>query len=150
MLAAWKNYLAHDNAGRGFLLIGHSQGSKMLTRLIADEIDGKPEQARLIGAIIPGTEVEVPDGKLVGGSFAHVPLCSHAGELGCVIVYSTYPADRPMAAVVRASGRPASPASPSPASTPALSPAFRRSTPTFPFMAHCGTSSGPISRSCPA
>ncbi len=101
VLAAWKNYLAHDNAGRGFVLIGHSQGSKMLTRLIADEIDGKPEQARLIGAIIPGTEVEVPDGKLVGGSFAHVPLCSHAGELGCVIVYSTYPADRPMAAGAR-------------------------------------------------
>ena len=99
--AAWKSYLAHDNAGRGFVLIGHSQGSKMLARLIADEIDGKSEQARLVGAIIPGTNVDVPDGKLVGGSFAHVPLCSHTGETGCVIVYSTYPADRPMAADAR-------------------------------------------------
>ena len=101
VLAAWKRYLAHDNVGRGFVLIGHSQGSKLLARLIADAIDGKPEQARLVGAIIPGTNVEVPDGKLVGGSFAHVSLCTRSGEVGCVIAYSTYPADRPMVADAR-------------------------------------------------
>ena len=96
VLAAWKSYLAHDNGGRGFVLIGHSQGSKMLARLIADEIDNKPEQARLVGAIIPGTNVDVPVGKLVGGSFKHVPLCTRSGETGCAIVYSSYPADRPI------------------------------------------------------
>ena len=108
VLAAWKSYLAHDNAGRGFMLIGHSQGSKLLARLIADEIDGKPEQARLVGAIIPGTNVEVPDGKVVGGSFAHVPLCTRAGETGCVIAYSTYPADKPIPSDARfgATGKP--------------------------------------------
>jgi Protein of unknown function (DUF3089) len=95
--AAWKSYLANDNAGRGVVLIGHSQGAKMLARLIADEIDGKPVQARFVGAIIPGTQVDVPEGKLVGGSFAHVPLCARSGETGCVIAYSTYPADRPLA-----------------------------------------------------
>ena len=31
---AWNYYLAHDNKGRGFVLIGHSQGSYILTRLL--------------------------------------------------------------------------------------------------------------------
>ena len=41
---AWNYYLAHDNQGRGFVLIGHSQGSYILTRLIREEIDGKPSR----------------------------------------------------------------------------------------------------------
>ena len=101
VLAAWRSYLAHDNDGRGVVLIGHSQGSKMLARLIADEIDGKPEQKQLVGAIIPGTTIEVPLGKTVGGSFAHVPLCTRPDETGCVIAYSSYPANRPMASDAR-------------------------------------------------
>jgi pimeloyl-ACP methyl ester carboxylesterase len=31
---AWKYYLEHDNQGRGVVLIGHSQGSGVLTQLI--------------------------------------------------------------------------------------------------------------------
>ncbi|HIG43367.1 MAG TPA: DUF3089 domain-containing protein, partial [Gammaproteobacteria bacterium] len=37
---AWRYYLKHDNDGRGVVLIGHSQGSGVLTGLIASEIDG--------------------------------------------------------------------------------------------------------------
>ncbi len=39
---AWKYYLEHDNRGRGFVLIGHSQGSYVLAELIRQEIDGRP------------------------------------------------------------------------------------------------------------
>jgi hypothetical protein len=39
-LDAWKYYLEHDNQGRGVVLIGHSQGSGVLTQLIKNEIDG--------------------------------------------------------------------------------------------------------------
>src|SRR5579862_4742748 len=51
---AWNYYLEHDNHGRGFVLIGHSQGSFILTRLIREEIDGKPVASRMVSAIIPG------------------------------------------------------------------------------------------------
>src|SRR5215472_6707767 len=45
---AWNYYLEHDNKGRGYVLIGHSQGSFILDDLIRQEIDGKPIQSRLI------------------------------------------------------------------------------------------------------
>ena len=87
---AWKYYLDHDNKGRGFVLIGHSQGSFVLAELIRQEIDGKPVQARMVSAILPGATMAVPRGKDVGGSFQHVPFCHSASETGCVIAYSSF------------------------------------------------------------
>ena len=72
---AWNSYLQHDNKGRGFVLVAHSQGSFILNRLIREEIDGKPIQSRMLSAILLGTTLAVPKGKDVGGSFQHVPLC---------------------------------------------------------------------------
>ena len=69
VLAAWNYYLAHDNQGRGVVLVGHSQGSGVLTRLIKEEIDGKPVQGKLISAILMGTSLPVPKGADVGGAF---------------------------------------------------------------------------------
>jgi hypothetical protein len=90
ILDAWKYYVEHDNKGRGFVLIGHSQGSFILNELIRQEIDGKPIQSRLISAILLGTTVAVPKGKDVGGTFAHVPLCHSETQTGCVITYASY------------------------------------------------------------
>ncbi len=45
---AWNEYLAHDNHGRGVVLIGHSQGSLVLTALIQNEIEGKPVEKRIV------------------------------------------------------------------------------------------------------
>ena len=76
-LAAWRNYLATRNHGRPFVLIGHSQGSLMLQMLIAREIESNPAvAARMKLAIMPGFNVLVPQGKLVGGTFKKTPLCS--------------------------------------------------------------------------
>jgi Protein of unknown function (DUF3089) len=90
--AAWRHYLAHDNGGRGVVLIGHSQGSRILARLIAHEIEGQPEQRFLAGALLLGFNVEVPEGKDVGGTFKAIPLCRAAGQSGCVVAYETFPA----------------------------------------------------------
>jgi len=92
---AWREYLARDNRGRGVVLIGHSQGSGLLTQLIAREIDGKPEQARLVSAILMGTSLQVPPGADVGGSFKRVPLCHAASQVGCVIAFASFRADSP-------------------------------------------------------
>jgi hypothetical protein len=92
---AWKHYLANDNQGRGVVLIGHSQGSGVLTQLIRNEIDGKPIQERIVSAMLLGTNVVVPKGKDVGGSFQSMPLCRAANQTGCVIAYVTFRANVP-------------------------------------------------------
>ncbi len=93
--AAWRHYLATDNAGRGVVLIGHSQGAGILARLIAAEIDGNPEQGRLVSAILPGADIEVPQNASVGGSFTAMPLCASATSIGCVIAWSAFRAETP-------------------------------------------------------
>jgi hypothetical protein len=98
---AWKHYLANDNQGRGVVLIGHSQGSGVLTQLIRNEIDGKPDQERIISALLLGTNVAVPKGKDVGGAFQHMPLCRSASQTGCVIAYVSFRADVPPPATSR-------------------------------------------------
>ena len=58
----------------------------MLQMLISREIETNPAvAARMKLAIMPGFNVIVPQGKLVGGTFKKMPLCSHPGETGCVI-----------------------------------------------------------------
>jgi hypothetical protein len=90
VLDAWKYYLEHDNQGRGVVLIGHSQGSGVLTQLIRNEIDGKPIQDRIVSAMLLGTNVAVPKGKDVGGAFQKMPLCRASNQTGCVISYVTF------------------------------------------------------------
>jgi hypothetical protein len=94
--AAWDDYLAHDNHGRGVILIGHSQGSFVLTKLIADQVDPNPAVRKLlVSALLLGGNVMVPDGKDVGGSFQHVPVCSSQTQTGCVVAYSAFPSAPP-------------------------------------------------------
>jgi hypothetical protein len=95
VLDAWNYYLEHDNKGRGVVLIGHSQGSGVLTQLIKNEIDGKPVQSRIISALLLGTNLPVPKGKDVGGAFQHMPLCHAADQTGCVITYASFRATAP-------------------------------------------------------
>jgi Protein of unknown function (DUF3089) len=87
---AFNNYIQNDNKGRGFVLVGHSQGSFILAELIRQEIEGKPVQARMVSAILLGTVIGVPKGKDVGGSFKSVPLCHTASQIGCVITFASY------------------------------------------------------------
>lgn len=89
--AAFADYLRHDNHGRGFVLIGHSQGSFVLRRLIADDVDGKPAvRKRMLSAILLGGDVLVRRGRGIGGDFTHIPACRSATQLGCVIAFSTF------------------------------------------------------------
>ncbi len=91
VLAAWQYYLAHDNAGRGVVFIGHSQGSSMLIRLLRSQVDPSPAERRLlVSAIILGGNVEVPVGQGVGGSFQNIPACNSTSATGCVVAYSSF------------------------------------------------------------
>ena len=91
VLAAWRDYLGRDNRGRGVVLVGHSQGAILLQRLIAEEIDGRPVQARLVAAFLAGDpSLPVPAGARVGGAFKSTPLCAAAAQTGCVYVWADY------------------------------------------------------------
>jgi hypothetical protein len=92
---AWNYYLQHDNQGRGVVLIGHSQGSMVLTELIKREVDGKPIQKQLISAMLLGTSLPVPRDKDVGGAFQQLPLCRNSKQIGCVITYASFRSDAP-------------------------------------------------------
>jgi hypothetical protein len=94
---AFQDYLAHYNHGRGFVLIGHSQGSFVLRQMIARDIDNKPAvRMRLLSAILLGGNVLVKKGSDVGGDFKHVRACHSAQQLGCVVAFSTF--DTPIVA----------------------------------------------------
>ncbi len=92
---AFRYYLENDNAGRGFVLVGHSQGSFILTALVAQEIDGQPVQDRLVSALLLGAEPTVARGQDVGGSFRSIPLCRAAGQTGCLIAFSAFRSTAP-------------------------------------------------------
>lgn len=93
--SAFRNFLETRNKGRPYVLIGHSQGSWLLQTLIAREIEGKPAAKTMALAIIPGFNVLVPSGKLVGGTFKSTPLCSRTGQRGCVVSYVSYRTNNP-------------------------------------------------------
>jgi hypothetical protein len=106
MRSAWREYLAKHNHGRGFVLLGHSQGSFLLRKLITEEIDKRPAvRRRLVSALLLGGDVTVRKGKDAGGDFKNVRACRSARQLGCVVAYSSYgdtpPADSLFARVAR-------------------------------------------------
>ena len=93
---AWKDYLANDNNGRGVVLIGHSQGARTLTALLAKSIEKDAgARDRLVSALLIGGDVTVATGKDVGGSFTDVPACRTPGQAGCVVAYSSFLAPPP-------------------------------------------------------
>ena len=96
MRAAWRSYLERYNGGRGVVLIGHSQGTFVLRRLIAEEIDRRPKvRRRLVSALLLGGNVLVRKGRDSGGDFEHVRACRSDRQVGCVVAFSTFNAPVP-------------------------------------------------------
>ena len=95
---AFTRYLDHDNGGRPFALIGHSQGAALLKRLVAERIDGRPIARRMVKAMLIGSNVEVAAGVEMGGDFHSTPLCRRATQTGCVVTYASFRAERPVPA----------------------------------------------------
>jgi hypothetical protein len=82
--AAFNDYLRHDNKGRGFVLIGHSQGSFVLKQLIADTIDKRPAvRRRMVSALLLG-------GNVTDKAYKHVHACARPGQTGCVVAWSMF------------------------------------------------------------
>jgi pimeloyl-ACP methyl ester carboxylesterase len=88
---AFRTYLRKYNHGRGFVLIGHSQGSFVLRQLVAQEVDRKASvRKRLVSAILLGGNVLVKKGSDRGGDFRNVRTCRSSKQLHCVVAFSTF------------------------------------------------------------
>lgn len=96
VLDAFKQYVANESDGRGFVLIGHSQGAAVLNRLIAEEIDDEPAlRDRLVSALLLGWNLAVPEGEIVGGAFQNVPLCEADDETACAVAFVSFRSTAP-------------------------------------------------------
>ncbi len=89
---AFKYYLAHYNKGRGFVLMGHSQGSFVLRQMIATIVDPSAKlRKQMIAAALLGGNVAVGTGATgTGGDFKHIPVCKSDKSVGCVEGFSTF------------------------------------------------------------
>jgi len=88
---AFLHYMATYNRGRKIVLVGHSQGAQMLTRLVQRYFDADPTmRAQLLVAILLGGEIQVPEGRASGATFANVPLCTTALQTGCVVAFRSH------------------------------------------------------------
>jgi hypothetical protein len=85
VLAAWRDYLAHWNGGRGVTLIGHSQGSYVLERLLREQ--SATVKPVLVSALLLGGGVDVTRADRVDGGF---PGCRSRTQTGCVVAYSSW------------------------------------------------------------
>jgi len=91
VLAAWQEYMRKHNNGRGVVLVSHSQGTFMLERLVAEQIDpSRKARKKLISALLLGGNITVAEGSDVGGSFQNVRTCHSKRQLGCVVAFSTF------------------------------------------------------------
>ena len=95
VIAAFDHYIAEENDGRPFVLIGHSQGTRMLSMLVKDRIDGQALQDRMLSAMLIGYNVEAPSGARVGGSFDSVTACTSPDQTGCVVTYVSFRENMP-------------------------------------------------------
>ena len=91
VLDSFKQYMGNDNKGRGFILIGHSQGAQHLIQLIAETIENDEYLLQhLVSAHLIGLPLRKPVGADIGGDFQQVPVCRTSDQTGCAVNYSTY------------------------------------------------------------
>lgn len=91
VLDAYRHYMANFNQGRGYILVGHSQGSGHLRRLIAEEIEANDYlHQRMVAAHLLGNTVAIPNDATVGASFQRTPVCEDARQVNCVVSYASY------------------------------------------------------------
>lgn len=88
---AFDDYLARHNDGRPFLLLGHSQGSFVLSEVVRTRIDPSPRlRARLVSVMLIGGGPWLAPGSTTQGTFSNVPPCTDPDQAGCLVAFNTY------------------------------------------------------------
>ena len=97
---AFDYYLAHENKGRPFILVGHSQGGSHVARLVERRIDGKPLQAQMVAAYAIGFNLAEGDFPL---TYKTVPVCKTPDQLHCLVQWNAVLASADLDAISKAS-----------------------------------------------
>lgn len=83
-LDAFRHFIANDNDGRPFVLIGHSQGAYILREILREEIDDEPAlRERMLSAMLLGASVSP-------SAYDNIPACATRESINCLITYSSY------------------------------------------------------------
>lgn len=83
---AFDVFVAAQPAGRPIVLAGHSQGSLILKRLLAEKVAGKPLAQRIAAAYVIGWVVDTNrDLPRMG-----LPACAAADQSGCVVSFLSF------------------------------------------------------------
>ena len=99
---AFRHYLVHYNDGRPIVLAGHSQGSRLVLRLLDEFFAAGPLRARLVAAYPVGARVwEMTHAR----GEATVPICREPTQTGCLVTWRTF-ADGADASLDRNPGEP--------------------------------------------
>ena len=85
--AAFRWYMAHENHGRPYLIVAHSQGSLHALRLLEEEIDGRAAGVSLIAAYAPG--VGIPIGTF-GTALKTIVPCDIPTRVGCLVSWNSF------------------------------------------------------------
>ena len=85
--AAFLYFIEHYNNGKPFILVGHSQGSRLILKLLTEFFQEGDLRERLIAAYPIGTWVNTdPATQTAFG----VPICEEAEQTGCVISWRAF------------------------------------------------------------
>lgn len=90
--AAWDTYLATENGGRGVVLIGHSQGARMVEQLLREDVIGSDAEDLIVSAMPLGYTIY---GDAETGAIGPFEPCTIEGQTGCVISYVSFRSDFP-------------------------------------------------------
>ena len=94
VLLAFDTFLAHADPKLPIVLVGHSQGSLHLMRLMHDRVAATPLAPRIAAAYLPGWPISIDhDLPLMG-----LPACKAPDQPGCVLSWQSFadPADPSM------------------------------------------------------
>lgn len=87
---AFKHYLKHDNQGKPFILVGHSQGALHALHLLNKVISGTPYRDQMIAAYVigwpVGKETDLP-------ALPDIDICRTENDLHCVISWQSFIAE---------------------------------------------------------
>ncbi len=87
VLVAFDHYITHDNDGRPFIIVGHSQGSTHGLKLLRDRISGTSLADRMVAAYLVGWPISMEEDI---GALDNIPACAQALQTGCVISWLSF------------------------------------------------------------
>ena len=84
---AFRHYMENDNKGRPFILAAHSQGSRHLSYLLRDEVDGTPLVARMVAAYAVGFALPTD---LFSRVYKDIKPCTTPAQTGCLASWNSF------------------------------------------------------------